>query len=87
MNNDTEYFSWVGNQETFVDHPNVKLLNHIVVGRYGGNSEAGQYKNEDGCLVWSNEKNDWEFVILLDAHNSSESAELILQQIKVVFSW
>lgn len=72
MNKD---FSWVGGQENFVDEINVQQLNHVILGRYGGNSNAGQYKNEDGCLVWSNDKEDWEFVIILDAHNTSESAE------------
>ncbi|WP_090832432.1 MULTISPECIES: protein phosphatase 2C domain-containing protein [unclassified Bacillus (in: firmicutes)] len=71
-------FSWVGSQENFVDKPNILQLNHIVVGRYGGNSNAGQYKNEDGCLVWTNVNEDWEFAIILDAHNTSESAKIIL---------
>lgn len=81
MNNTIEEFSWVGSQENFVDQPNVLLLNHIAVGRYGGNSNAGQDRNEDGCLVWFNEKEDWEFIVLLDAHNTSESANLILNLI------
>ncbi|WP_144558133.1 protein phosphatase 2C domain-containing protein [Shouchella miscanthi] len=82
MNNPVEDFSWIGSQENFVDKPNILQINHIEVGRYGGNSNVGQYKNEDGCLVWVNEKEDWEFVILLDAHNTSESAEIILKQFK-----
>lgn len=49
-----EEFSWVGSQAHFVDTPDVLQLGKIVVGRYGGNSSAGQYKNEDGCLVWFN---------------------------------
>lgn len=72
-------FNWVGSQENFVDQPDILQLNHIVVGRYGGNSNAEQSKNEDGCLVWLNEKEDWEFTILLDAHNTSESAEMIVE--------
>lgn len=71
-------FSWVGSQENFVDKPNILQLNHIVVGRYGGNSNAGQYKNEDGCLVWTNINEDWEFAIVLDAHNTSESAKIVI---------
>jgi hypothetical protein len=73
-------FCWVGNQEHFVDQPDVSQIGKIVVGRYGGNSSAGQYKNEDGCLVWFNEQQEWEFTILLDAHNTAESAELIIKQ-------
>ncbi|WP_223703078.1 protein phosphatase 2C domain-containing protein [Sutcliffiella deserti] len=79
MSNRMKDFSWVGSQANFIDKPNILQLNQIVVGRYGGNSDAGQYKNEDGCLVWVNEKEDWEFTILLDAHSSSESAEIILE--------
>lgn len=71
--------NWVGSQVSYVDEPTVDQLSHIVVGRFGGNSTAGQYKNEDGCLVWFGEKEDWEFAILLDAHNSADSAELIVE--------
>jgi serine/threonine protein phosphatase PrpC len=80
MNKHIEDFSWIGSQKNFIDKANIHQLNHIVVARYGGNSNAGQYKNEDGCLVWLNEKEDWEFTILLDAHNTSESAEVIVEQ-------
>lgn len=79
MNNSIKDFSWVGSQENFVDCENIQHVNHIIVGRYGGNSDAGQYKNEDGCLVWLNKKEDWEFVIALDAHNTAESAEKIVE--------
>ena len=80
MNNSIKEFSWVGSEENFVDQPNTLQLHELIIGRYGGNSNAGQFKNEDGCLVWVNKKQDWEFAILLDAHNSSESAEIILEQ-------
>ena len=78
MNNNGTYFSWVGSQQNFVDDISVEQFNHVTLGRYGGNSRAGQYKNEDGCVLWINEKEDWEFVVLLDAHNTAESAELVV---------
>lgn len=78
MNNNSQDFSWVGSEENFVDQITIQQLNHIIVGRYGGSSNAGQYKNEDGCLVWYNEKENWELAIILDAHNTSESAEKII---------
>lgn len=81
MSNPTIEFNWVGSQIPFIDQPHIHRLNHIVVGRYGGNSSAGQTKNEDGCIVWLNEKDNWEFVILMDAHNTAESAELIVKQL------
>lgn len=82
MNKRSQEFSWVGSQENFVDQLNTVQLGEIVVGRYGGNSSAGANKNEDGCLVWFNEQQDWEFTILLDAHKTAESAELIIKQFK-----
>lgn len=78
LNNNISEFSWVGSQSSFVDSINISMINHISIGRFGGNSKAGQYKNEDGCLVWADES--WEFAVILDAHNSAESAELVLEQ-------
>ncbi|QOY35395.1 protein phosphatase 2C domain-containing protein [Anaerobacillus isosaccharinicus] len=73
-----EIYSWVGSQEDFVDEINIHKIKHIVLGRFGGNSSAGQYKNEDGCIVWINEELKYEFVVLLDAHQTAESAELVI---------
>ncbi len=73
-------FSWVGSKTNFVDQIYINNINHITLGRFGGNSVAGQYKNEDGCLIWADNKQNWEFVVLLDAHNSAESAELVIKQ-------
>lgn len=47
------------------------------MGRYGGNSSAGQTKNEDGCIIWQTD--DWELAAILDAHKSAESAELVMR--------
>jgi serine/threonine protein phosphatase PrpC len=73
-------FRWVGSENNLVDQLHIHTINHITLGRFGGNSIAGQYKNEDGCLIWVDDKQDWEFVVLLDAHNSAESAELVINQ-------
>ncbi|WP_442598845.1 protein phosphatase 2C domain-containing protein [Neobacillus sp. D3-1R] len=77
MNKIKEYY-WVGSQENYVDELDIHPIGQIVLGRFGGNSAQGQYKNEDGCLIWVNEEQDWEFVILLDAHHTAESAELVI---------
>ncbi len=74
--------NWIGSKENFVDQIDISTFGSIQVGRFGGNSTAGQYKNEDGCLVWVNENSDWEFVLLMDAHNTAESAELILRAVE-----
>ncbi|WP_096274512.1 protein phosphatase 2C domain-containing protein [Paucisalibacillus globulus] len=80
MVNSISEFSWVGSQEHCVDTISIQNVNHISIGRFGGNSSAGQYKNEDGCLVWADQEQNWEFAIILDAHHSAESAELVITQ-------
>ena len=80
MKNSIIEFSWVGSNENFVDKIDVNKLNYVSLGRFGGNSTAGQYKNEDGCLIWADTNKNWEFTVILDAHNTAESAELVLQQ-------
>ncbi|WP_366481175.1 protein phosphatase 2C domain-containing protein [Ornithinibacillus hominis] len=74
-------YTWIGSQIDYVDQINVQQLSHVVIGNFGGNSSAGQYKNEDGCLVWTDQNKCWEFAVLLDAHHSAESAELVMNQI------
>ncbi|KON88701.1 protein phosphatase [Sporosarcina globispora] len=75
-------YSWVGSQDPYVDVINIQHVGRMVLGRFGGNSTAGQYKNEDGCLLWSSESQDWEFTVLLDAHTTAESAELVVNTVK-----
>ncbi|WP_312092145.1 protein phosphatase 2C domain-containing protein [Niallia sp.] len=75
-------FKWVGSEKHFVDEMNIlQLKNNLVLGRFGGNSSAGQYKNEDGCLIWIDEQEDWELATLLDAHDTAQSAELVIKSI------
>ena len=69
---------WIGSENSFLDHPEVDKLNHMTIGRYGGNTTAKADKNEDGFLIWACPHDSWEFVVLVDAHSSSESAELII---------
>ncbi|QQZ09991.1 protein phosphatase 2C domain-containing protein [Heyndrickxia vini] len=71
-------FKWVGSEKNYVDEPFIQRIQHVTVGLFGGNSASGSYKNEDGCLVWINDDEDWEFVMILDAHYSAQSAELVL---------
>lgn len=71
--------SWVGSQEQFIDQLDVQMMEpNLVIGRFGGNSAEGAIKNEDGCLVWTNTEEDWEFALILDAHFSAQSAELVV---------
>jgi serine/threonine protein phosphatase PrpC len=74
-------YKWTGSESHFVDQICIRDVDRAVVGHFGGNSSAGQYKNEDGCLLWIDEEKDWEFAILLDAHNTAQSAELVIEEI------
>lgn len=74
--------SWTGSSTPYIDQPDVQKIGRVVIGRFGGNSDAGQTKNEDGCLIWIQEKEEWEFVMILDAHNSAQSAELVTAQVE-----
>lgn len=74
-------FSWFGSEHAYIDQVDILPLGRLVLGRFGGNSAAGQSKNEDGCLIWLEDKEDWEFVMILDAHNSAQSAELVIRQV------
>ncbi|WP_316571723.1 protein phosphatase 2C domain-containing protein [Neobacillus sp. YIM B06451] len=76
----TSEISWVGSEKDFVDEISVETVGPIVLGRFGGNSSAGQYKNEDGCIAWTDAENGYEFVVLLDAHSSADSAELVVSE-------
>ncbi|MEK4008722.1 MULTISPECIES: protein phosphatase 2C domain-containing protein [unclassified Paenibacillus] len=81
MGQTREQFSWVGSEERYLDHPITSTLNRMVIGRYGGNTAAGANKNEDGVYLSSEPGADWEFAMLLDAHNTAESAELLVRTI------
>ncbi len=70
--------SWVGNESAFVDQIDIQTISHVAVGRFGGCSRAGQTKNEDGCLIWIGD--DWEFTLVLDAHDTAESASAVVRQ-------
>lgn len=79
-------FRWLGKDEPFLDEPVVSVCQRVMIGRYGGNTKATAHKNEDAALVWCADADEtqpsWEFVALLDAHYSSESAELITEAIE-----
>ncbi|MCA0987418.1 protein phosphatase 2C domain-containing protein [Guptibacillus algicola] len=80
LKNTISEYSWVGSEKSFVDIIDIMNLNQVSIGRFGGNSHAGQYKNEDGCLIWVDDHRGWEFVVILDAHQTAESAEIVIAQ-------
>ncbi|WP_054939418.1 protein phosphatase 2C domain-containing protein [Paenibacillus ihuae] len=71
--------SWVGSWERYLDHLKPSAFENMVIGRYGGNSLAGADKNEDGLFILIGPGRTWEFSMLLDAHNTAESAELLIR--------
>ncbi|WP_328085506.1 protein phosphatase 2C domain-containing protein [Fictibacillus nanhaiensis] len=70
--------TWVGSNKTFIDELDITRVQNVTVGRFGGNSGAGSNKNEDGCLVWGNEAENWEFTMVLDGHKTAKSVELVI---------
>lgn len=82
MTQPKEVFSWVGSRSPYIDQPDVRKVHHVVLGRFGGNAAAGQTKNEDGCLIWTSDAEEWELVMILDAHNSAQSAQLVIEQVE-----
>ncbi len=75
-------FRWLGSDNMYLDEPTIQTCRDVIVGCYGGNSDAGAVKNEDGALVWCAENGAWKFAVLLDAHNSIQSAKLVLDMIE-----
>ena len=73
-------FRWSGSDDAHLDVPCVQECGSIVVGCYGGNTEAGAAKNEDTAIVLSDGES-WTFAALLDAHDSSESANAVLDEL------
>jgi serine/threonine protein phosphatase PrpC len=71
-------FRWIGSQTPYLDRPTLCSRERVMVGCYGGATLAGADKNEDGALVWYANDGSWEFVMLLDGHNSAQSVELVV---------
>lgn len=75
-------YKWSGSMNKYVDEPHIEVVAEVIVGQYGGNSSAGAHKNEDAALVWVQQDRRWEFVMLLDAHHTSQSADYMLQMLE-----
>ncbi|MGG3564374.1 protein phosphatase 2C domain-containing protein [Neobacillus rhizosphaerae] len=72
-------FYWSGQEDPCINQIKIDSCEQMVLGRYGGNQQAGAYKNEDGALVMKGL--DWEFAMILDGHNSAESVDLVINTI------
>lgn len=72
-------YYWIGSDEPFVDTKQIDQIGRIKLGRFGGCSRSGQYKNEDGAAILIGD--DWEMTVVLDAHKTADSAALVLEQL------
>ncbi|RSK52075.1 protein phosphatase 2C domain-containing protein [Bacillus canaveralius] len=79
-------YSWVGSQSMFLDECHIETSGPFTIGRNGGATKSGAYKNEDGFLLSFDENGRWEFAVILDAHNTAQSAELIVSTIHSAFA-
>jgi hypothetical protein len=79
--NDIIKFQWAGSQKPDFDEPYAHTSGQMSWGAYGGNTKAGADKNEDGALFWSDPNHKWEFAMILDGHNTSESVQILLDAV------
>lgn len=77
----SEWFAWSGSSEPCLNLPLVERIGNVRVGRYGGRAEAGADRNEDGLLLMRDRDSAWELAVIADAHDSGESADLVLNAI------
>jgi serine/threonine protein phosphatase PrpC len=72
---------WIGSEYPALDTTRVIPVGPFVLGLYGGDVTAGATVNEDAAYLWAEE--DWEFVVVCDAHGGSDSAELVLKVVQI----
>ncbi|GCE47872.1 serine/threonine protein phosphatase PrpC [Thermosporothrix hazakensis] len=77
-------YRWSGSAKLYLDTPAISTCEQVVVGCYGGNTKAGAQKNEDGALVWCDKEQNWEFALIVDAHYTPQSADLLLDAIESI---
>lgn len=82
MDKPTCNLRWIGSDEPHLDDPFVCSAGRVHLGVYGGNTNAGADKNEDGALAWSDDNAEWEFAMIIDGHNSSENVRLLVDAVE-----
>lgn len=48
---DNNRLYWLGNEDMSLNKHTIRICGEITLGYYGGNSDSGAYKNEDGALM------------------------------------
>ncbi|MBS4535705.1 hypothetical protein GOQ29_08765 [Clostridium sp. D2Q-14] len=74
-------FKWFGNKQMYLNEINLDNCDDIVIGRYGGNTDSGAEKNEDAVFIMSNKEFNWKFAMILDAHTTIQSANLVINTV------
>ncbi len=74
-------FSWLGDDQPYLNTVNVQACDHMLLGMYGGNITNGADKNEDGALLAYDLTHNWELAMVADAHYSADSARLLVRTI------
>lgn len=72
-------YRWIGSEQPHLDEVSIKAIGEVQIGVFGGSTIRGARQNEDALFVIQDESRSWMFTALLDAHNSSQSAELVIQ--------
>ncbi|WIM37343.1 protein phosphatase 2C domain-containing protein [Paenibacillus sp. PK4536] len=75
-------YTWIGSERPFLDTPMITEQQGIHIGWYGGHTEAGANKNEDGLFIMQSEDGSVKLAVLLDAHQTATSAALIVQTLQ-----
>lgn len=72
-------FEWVGSVNPYLDEVFITEQQHVTIGCFGGSVSGGASKNEDGMFVLADGHAGWTFAVIVDAHHTAGSAELILR--------
>jgi hypothetical protein len=73
---------WLGSEDKSLDKCTLRECGDITLGYYGGNTESGAYKNEDGAYILSSKEENWKLAMILDSHGTNESAMLVLKTVE-----
>ncbi|NUO60532.1 MAG: protein phosphatase 2C domain-containing protein [Hamadaea sp.] len=68
---------WAGRDAAYLDEPSAVTAGRMVLGRYGGRTDAGANKNEDAALLLQGE--DWELAVVADGHGGADSAAFLIE--------
>jgi serine/threonine protein phosphatase PrpC len=76
-------FRWLGSENAYLDTLFTTSCGDVIIGCYGGSTLSGAHRNEDAALVWCGTDGGWKFAVILDAHKTAQSAELVLNTIEL----